>query len=135
MSDHGLLFRNLAAVTRPGGRLTSDCGGQGQLSEVNAALVEVTGAEKWGVEFAGVEETEAALDAAGWEPESVALRHEPLRFDDPDLLEAYLGTVCLSSYLVDLPAEEHRPFVRRVREAMPAPVIDYVRLEIDAVRR
>jgi trans-aconitate 2-methyltransferase len=33
-----------------------------------------------------------------------------------------------------MPADEHRPFVRAVREAMAEPVVDYVRLEIDAIR-
>ena len=34
-----------------------------------------------------------------------------------------------------MPMDEQRDFVRRVRLAMTEPVIDYVRLEIDAVRR
>ena len=134
VTDHELLFRNLAASVRPGGRLTSDCGGQGQVAILDQALIAVTGKPKQFIRFAGVDDTEAALRAAGWEVESVRLRPDPLRLDDPDLLETYLATVMLGAYLDAMPAEEHRAFVRAVREAMPEPVIDYVRLEIDAIR-
>ena len=134
ITDHDVLFRNLAASVRPGGRLTSDCGGQGQLMILDEALVTVTGKPKQYIRFAGIDDTEAALRAGGWQVEAVRLRPDPLRLDDPDLLETYLATVMLGAYLNDMPAEEHRGFVRAVREAMPEPVIDYVRLEIDAIR-
>ncbi|UUZ58804.1 hypothetical protein [Nocardioides sp. B-3] len=58
-----------------------------------------------------------------------------MRLDDPEVLDTYLAVVNLGSYLVDLPMDDQRDFVRRVRLAMREPVIDYVRLEIDAVRR
>jgi trans-aconitate 2-methyltransferase len=134
ITDHELLFRNLAESVRPGGRLTSDCGGQGQLAILDEALVAVTGKPKQYIRFAGVDDTEAALRAGGWQVESVRLRPDPLRLDDPDLLETYLATVCLGAYLADMPDSEHEGFVRAVRKAMPEPVVDYVRLEIDAIR-
>lgn len=133
--DHRLLFSNLARSVRAGGRLTSDCGGEGQLAILDEALLTVTGAPKQYTHFAGVAETTAALDAGGWDVESVRLRPDPIRLDDPDVLETYLATVNLGAYLAEMPEAEHRPFVRAVREAMSEPVIDYVRLEIDAVRR
>lgn len=43
--------------------------------------------------------------------------------------------MCLGGYLETLPAAEHAEFLRDVRLAMPESVIDYIRLEIDAVRR
>ena len=135
IEDHDLLFTRLAAVMRPGARLTSDCGGQGQLAILGAALEEVTGEGKYGVSYRGVEETRASLEGAGFDVEDVRLRPDPLRIDDPDVLDTYLAVVCLGSHLVDLPLEEQRDFVRRVRTAMTQPVIDYVRLEIEAVRR
>ena len=135
ITDHDLLFSRLATAMRPGARLTSDCGGQGQLAVMTAALVEVTGQGKFGTSFKGVDETRAALEGAGFDVEDVRLRPDPLRLEDPELMEAYLATVNLGSHLATLPESEHRPFVRAVREAMAEPVIDYVRLEIDAVRR
>lgn len=134
ISDHDLLFANLAAVMRPGARLTSDCGGQGQLAVMTAALVEVTGSGKFGTSFKGVDETRASLERAGFVVEDVRLRPDPLRLDDPDLMETYLAAVNLGSHLAALPQDEHAGFVRRVRLAMAEPVIDYVRLEIDAIR-
>ena len=85
--------------------------------------------------FSGVDETRASLERAGFDVEDVRLRPDPLRLEDPEVLDTYLAVVCLGSYLADLPVEEQREFVRRVRTAMTEPVIDYVRLEIDAVRR
>lgn len=135
VADHDLLFSRLAAAMRPGARLVSDCGGHGQLHNVDAALERVTGEAALGVAFRGTEETEESLRGAGFEVRSVVLRPDPLRLEDVALMERYLATVCLGGYLADLPAEEHADFVRGVREAMPEPVIDYVRLEVDAVRR
>lgn len=135
IGDHDRLFGNLAAVMRPGARMTTDCGGEGQLTVMGAALRAVTGQDKYGTAFKGIDETRTSLEGAGFDVEDVRLRADPYRIEDPELMEAYLATVNLSSYLADLPEVEHRPFVRRVREAMAEPVIDYVRLEIDAVRR
>ena len=135
IEDHDLLFANLAAVMRPGARLSSDCGGQGQLSVLGAALREVTGDPKYGVTYRGTEETRASLEGAGFDVEEVRLRPDPLRIEDPEVLDTYLAVVCLGSYLVDLATEEQREFVATVRAAMSEPVVDYVRLEIDAVRR
>lgn len=135
IEDHDLLFGNLASVMRPGARLASDCGGQGQLAIMTDALIEVTGDGKFGTSFKGIDETRASLEGAGFDVEEVRLRPDPLRLDDPDLMETYLATVNLGSHLIGLPMDEQRAFVRRVRLAMTEPVIDYVRLEIDAVRR
>lgn len=135
VSDHDLLFSRLAEVMRPGATLTTDCGGQGQLAVMDAALVEVTGDSKIGAAFKGVDETRASLEGAGFDVHDVRLRPDPYRIEDPDLLERYLATVNLSGYLAPMPPEEHAGFVRTVRQHMAEPVIDYVRLEIDAVRR
>lgn len=135
IADHDRLFANLAAVMRPGARMSTDCGGEGQLAILGDALVEVTGEGKYGVAYKGVAETERSLDGAGFDVGEVRLRPDPLRIDDAQLLDSYLAVVCLGSYLVDMPMEEQRDFVATVRAAMAEPVIDYVRLEIDAVRR
>lgn len=135
VEDHDLLFHHLAAAMRPGARLTSDCGGQGQLAIMTDALVQVTGEGKFGTSFKGIDETRESLEQAGFRVEDVRLRPDPLRLEDTEVLDTYLAVVNLGSYLVDMPMDEQRDFVRRVRLAMTEPVIDYVRLEIDAVRR
>ena len=50
-------------------------------------------------------------------------------------LEAYLETVCLREHVARLPAAERQAFIRAVTSRMPEAVIDYVRLNIIAVRR
>jgi trans-aconitate 2-methyltransferase len=64
--DHDALFRHLAAVVRPGGRLAAQCGGKGNVASVEAVLAAL-GERMSGVRyFAGPEETKASLVAAGF---------------------------------------------------------------------
>lgn len=135
IADHALLFVNLASVMRPGARLTSDCGGRGNVGNLDAAIARVTGHrdEEW--EFADEAGTRTRLVAAGFEAVNVGLRPAPFRFEDPEVFERYLAAVCLGSYLAELSDEEGAAFVRAVRLAFDEPVVDYVRLEIDAVKR
>jgi trans-aconitate 2-methyltransferase len=133
--DHSLLFTQLHAVMRPGASLTTDCGGRGNVAGVNEALARVTGAEHDGWEFAGEADTRARLEQSGFEARSVLLRPDPFRCEDPDVLERFLAAVLLGSKLDAVPESERAAFVREVRLAMAEPVVDYVRLEIDAVAR
>lgn len=135
VDDHDVLFRHLAGALRSGGRLVSDCGGQGQLRHVDVALEQVGATGVAGPHFAGVDDTRRRLTAAGFDVQDVRLRPEPLRLEEPGLLERYLSTVVLGAHLAVLPPDEHATFVRDVAAAMPEPVLDYVRLEVEAVRR
>jgi len=133
--DHDLLFANLRASMRDGATLTTDCGGRGNVAGVDRALARVTGEPHDGWEFAGEDDTRARLERAGFEVRSVRLRAAPFHCDDPALLEDYLATVVLGSKLDPLPEADRPAFVTAVRLAMDEPVIDYVRLEIDATAR
>ncbi|MBZ5741148.1 class I SAM-dependent methyltransferase [Nocardioides mangrovi] len=135
IQDHAGLFANLRAAMRPGAALTTDCGGRGNVAGVNRALARVTGEEHDGWEFAGEDDTRARLLDAGFEVRSVVLRADPFRCEDADVLERYLATVVLGSKLDALPEADRAGFVRDVRLALDEPVVDYVRLEIDAVAR
>jgi trans-aconitate 2-methyltransferase len=143
--DHDVLFRNLAAVLRPGGRMAVDCGGLGNIAGVSAVVQEVTqeaqvvpsrpsGADSTPWNFAGVEQTRDRLAAAGFTDLDVQLRPDPVRLAGPAELDDYLLTVVLGAQLDRMPREQHSGFVNAVVERMPEPVIDYVRLEISAVR-
>ncbi|GAA4381424.1 class I SAM-dependent methyltransferase [Nocardioides caricicola] len=135
IQDHTLLFTRLRASMRTGATLSTDCGGRGNVAIVNDALARVTGDEHDGWEFAGEDDTRAKLEATGFEVRSVLLRPDPFRIEDPAVLERYLATVMLGSKLDAMPEADRAGFVTEVRLAMAEPVVDYVRLEIDAVAR
>lgn len=132
--DHDVLFANLAAVMRAGAPLVADCGGAGNVAGVTQAIARVTGEVGSPWQFADAQQTTARLEKAGFEAREVRLRPDPFRCSDTAILEEYLATVVLGSHLDQLPEDEHEQFVREVRHALPAPEVDYVRLEIDAVR-
>lgn len=132
--DHEALFRNLAAVLRPGGQLVAQCGGVGNIATVQAALATIGDGWLGPVHFETPELTERRLAAAGFEAIRCWLTHEVVTFDDRARLETYLRAVILGAHLARLPESEHEAFVRAVAERLPALVIEYVRLNIVAVR-
>jgi trans-aconitate 2-methyltransferase len=135
IGDHDRLFERLFAALRPGGRIVAQCGGAGNVASVQAAIDAVA---------------EPALD--GWpgpwnfqSPEDTAARLERIGYTDirtwpqdvrvePDDLSEYLSTVMLGSHLERLPEERRGAFVDAVRERLPEPAIDYVRLNLVARR-
>jgi trans-aconitate 2-methyltransferase len=134
ISDHDKLFRNLARVLRPGGQLVTDCGGQGNVVRIMAAIEDVLGESPPIWNFAGVEETQRRLERAGFTDIDVALRPDPARLDQAAQFESYMATVVLGAHLERLPESERAGFVRAVVERLPEPVVDYVRLTIRARR-
>ena len=79
--DHDALFRNLAAVTAPGGWLVAQCGGAGNIANVMRVLA-VTG-DGWlgNKNFATPLDTARRLDAAGYVDIECWLTDEPTRFE------------------------------------------------------
>jgi len=132
--DHDALFRNLAAVLRPGGRLVAQCGGAGNIASVLAVLATVGDGWLGDKTFATPEATSDRLRRAGFVDIQTWLHPEPTRFDPGEPFETFLRTVILGNHLARLPAAEHDAFVRSVAERLPEPVIDYVRLNILATR-
>jgi trans-aconitate 2-methyltransferase len=133
--DHDALFRNLAAVIRPGGRLVAQCGGVGNIASIQRVLAGIGDGWLGPVLFATPMETVVRLDAAGFVDIECWLTDEPTRLAAGAPLETYLRTVVLGAHLERLPAAEHDAFVRAVAGGLPEPVIDYVRLNIVAIRR
>ena len=74
-----------------------------------------------------------ALAEAGFIDFETSLRPDPIPLEPAYLLD-YLRTVLLGRHLDRLPPHEHDGYVRAVADAMPEPVIDYVRLELSARR-
>ena len=135
LPDHAAVFGTVAAALRPGGQFIAECGGCGNIETFRAALREVSGAdgaEIWN--FADVQETTANLRKAGFTDIAVRLVPDAARLEGGEQLEAFIATVMLSAQLREMPVKDRRPFVHEVAQRLPEPVIDYVRLQISAVR-
>jgi len=131
--DHEKLFAALAAALRPGGRLSAQCGGAGNIARVHAAARAELGADPptlWN--FATPEESEARLRAAGFAEVRAWLEPWPVTPEEP---AAYLRTVCCGPFLERLPEAEHEAFLARVLARLgPEPTLDYVRLNLVGTR-
>jgi len=132
--DHDALFRNLAAVIRPGGRLVAQCGGDGNVASIMEVLATVGDGWLGDRNFATPEETAKRLAMAGFTDIETWLQPEPTRFEAGEPFESFLRTVILRQHLGRLPAAEHDAFVREIVDRLAEPVIDYVRLNIVATR-
>ena len=139
--DHDALFGALAAALRAGGRMSVQCGGEGNVAGVHSAALEAAADCGLGFRFAGwprpwnfaaPEQTEARLRGAGFEDVRCWLESWPVTPDEP---RAYLETVCLGPHLARLAGDEHRRFLDAVMARLgERPVLDYVRLNIVARR-
>jgi trans-aconitate 2-methyltransferase len=135
LPDHEVVFHTVAAALRPGGRFAAEAGGAGNVDRVRAALRTITGddGDQWW-NFAGVEQTTRQLEQAGFSDISVDLVPDFAVLDSGEQFEAYLATVVLGARLRELPAHQRQPFVQAVAREMGEPIIDYVRLQIEAMR-
>ena len=139
--DHDALFARLAAALRPGGRLSAQCGGEGNVAAVHATALQAAADaglaarfEGWPRpwNFAGPQQTEARLRRAGFDEIRCWLQAWPVEPDEP---RTYLQTVCLGPHLERLTVNEHERFLDAVMARLgERPVLDYVRLNIVARR-
>ena len=141
IKDHDRLFVNLLAALKPGGRLVAQCGGAGNVAELDKAA-KLVGARgpytsalagwegPWN--FAAPRETAERLHRLGWVDVWTWLHDVRVEPDDP---REYLGTVALGSHLERLEPDLREPFVDAVIAELPEPVVEYVRLNILARRR
>jgi trans-aconitate 2-methyltransferase len=132
--DHDALFRGLAAVLRPGGRLVAQCGGAGNIATVRRAIVAAGDPWQGPWTFATPAETRARLEAAGFTDIETWLHDEPTPLEPGEPLRTYLRTVVLGAHLDRMAPGDRDAFVDAVAAKLPAPTIDYVRLDILATR-
>lgn len=132
--DHDALFRNLAAALRPGGQLVAQCGGAGNVARVLDVVRELGYDESGTWEYATPEQTEQRLHRAGFGEARAWLEPAPTRLEPGGPFETFLATIVLRPTLARLPEEERAAFVRAVAARLPAPEIDYVRLNMVARR-
>jgi trans-aconitate 2-methyltransferase len=137
--DHEGLFAYLRAALRPGGRLVAQCGGAGNIAEHARAIAAVVPRPRFAPyfdgatamwNFAGPEETEQRLRAAGFAEARCWLEPRPVVPADP---LRFTMTVTLGPHLSRLPEGLRRPFAEAVLAESPRPLtLDYVRLNIEA---
>ncbi len=136
--DHRRLFAVLHRALRPGGRLEAQCGGSGNVASFFAVLRDVAAIEPYAeylsgfepTHFAGPEETERILAAAGFAAPSCALVAWPVRPPEP---REFVRSVCLAAHSERLPEALRPGLLDEVMERLgPDPELDYVRLNISA---
>src|SRR3954468_18267041 len=145
IADHDALLASLRGALRPGGRLVAPGGGGRNNRSIHRAAPppRAPGAgdpppfrahlEGWSGpwNFATREDTERRLHAAGFAEARCWLAERPVQPGDP---REYLRTINLGAHLERLPEELRYPFVDAVLARLgERPVLDYVRLNIDAV--
>ena len=139
--DHDRLFARLHAALRPGGQLVAQCGGAGNIARFNVAAERVLSREPYVGHFAGwdrpwrfasAEETEDKLRAAGFAEARCWLTDAPVTPPEPS---EFLRSVCCGPHLERVPEELREGLVSDVlAELGEPPVLDYVRLNIEARR-
>jgi trans-aconitate 2-methyltransferase len=137
--DHERLFRQLRAALRPEGRLVAQCGGMGNVAEHARAIATVATRPEYAPHFggttmmwnfAGPEETEERLRAAGFREARCWLEPKPVTPADP---LRFTMTVTLGPHLARLPPELRMPFAEAILERSAQPLtLEYVRLNIEA---
>jgi trans-aconitate 2-methyltransferase len=139
--DHERLFGRLFAALGPGGAMEAQCGGQGNVAELESALLNLEGDERFAPYlrtvsppwyFASVGDTEARLERAGFTKVRAWVEDAIVQPEDP---RTYVPASGLSVHLARLPAELHDPFVDALLDSLPRPLeLHYVRLNISARR-
>jgi trans-aconitate 2-methyltransferase len=140
IADHDALFASLRRALRSGGQLVAQCGGAGNIASVHAAARQAGDDPEFRSYFDGwrgpwnfatPEDTERRLRDAGFAEARCWLADRPVQPDDP---REYLRTINLGAHLDRLPEDLRYPFVDAVLARLgERPVLDYVRLNIDAV--
>ncbi|HUB75407.1 MAG TPA: methyltransferase domain-containing protein [Solirubrobacteraceae bacterium] len=140
IADHERLFASLHAALRPGGRLLAQCGGEGNIDVLRGTANEVLAREPYAAHFrdwrapwnyAAPDATRERLLAAGFASAECWLQPAPQQPEHP---REFLATIVLGPHVQQLPPELREPFMDDVLAELGEPVVvDYVRLNIDAV--
>jgi trans-aconitate 2-methyltransferase len=140
IGDHQRLFARLHRALRPGGRLVAQCGGEGNIDVLRGRASEVIERDPYAEHFrgwqapwnyAGAEHTRERLLAAGFASARCWLAPAPTRPEQP---REFLSTIVLGPHVQQLPQGLRERFMDDVLDAVGDPVVvDYVRLNIDAV--
>ena len=136
IADHDRLFARLYAALKPGGRLVAQCGGHGNVANVEAAVARVDHPALRGWpgpwNFTTTAETAERLRRAGFTDVWTWPQQKLVTPEDP---REFLATVGLGAHLDRLPQADRGAFLDDVLVQLDAPAtIEYVRLNILARR-
>ena len=134
LPDHDVLFANLAAVLRPAGWLVAQCGGAGNIASIHRVLAGIGDGWLGATYYATPLDTARRLEAAGFVDVECWLTDEPTRFEPGEPFETFLRTVILGPQVDRLPEDARGAYVHDVATRLGEPVVDYVRLNVDARR-
>jgi trans-aconitate 2-methyltransferase len=145
--DPATLYRSVASVLRPGGRLHAQCGGDGNLSRFMAGVRSLAATPRYSARFAGWSDpwlflapdaAERHLRAAGFTTVRAWLEPEPTPFASREDYHVFVERVVLGAWMArfaDSP-EEAAEFLDTLCDAAAnddAPYqLDYVRLNLEA---
>lgn len=115
--DHDVVFARMHDALVPGGRISLQCGGHGNIAHV----LEQAGVTQHPWNYATPEATEERLVRAGFEDVKTWLEPAPTTPEDP---QAFLTSVVFRTF------EDPQAMAARVTD----PVLDYVRLNVTGVR-
>jgi trans-aconitate 2-methyltransferase len=140
IADHERLFARLRATLAPGGRLVAQCGGEGNIDILRGKARQVLAREPYEQHFlswqppwnyAGAGPTSERLLAAGFASAKCWLTPTPRT---PETPREFLSTIVLGPHVQQLPEELRERYMDDVLALVGEPVVvDYVRLNIDAV--
>jgi trans-aconitate 2-methyltransferase len=140
IKDHELLFERLRAALRPAGHLVAQCGGEGNISKLRAQAQEVAERAEFREHFArftppwnyaAPDITRERLLAAGFASAECWLQPAP---KEPEYPREFLAEITFGPHVQHLPQDLRDPFIDELLEVVGEPVVvDYVRLNIDAV--
>jgi trans-aconitate 2-methyltransferase len=140
IADHDSLFGRLRAALRGSGRLVAQCGGEGNIGILRGKVTPLLSREPYAEHFAdwrppwnyaGAEPTRDRLLSAGFASAECWLAPAPR---EPEHPREFLSTIVLGPHVQQLPEELRERFMDDTLHAIGKPVVvDYVRLNIDAV--
>lgn len=145
--DHAELFAEIQRVLAPGGRLVAQAGGGPNLARLHARATRLAARdypaafEAWDDPwtFAGVDDTVARLERAGFTALKVWLEAAPTTLADAPTYGEFVSTVCLRHHLARLGTEDRERFMQAITSQAaaddPPYTLDYWRLNIDARKR
>ena len=142
IADHERLFARLRAALRPGGQLVAQCGGEGNIDDpARAAPPSWPSASPTAPHFEGFDlavelrRRRRSRASACWPPGSprpgAGCSPRPAEPQEP---REYLRTIVLGPAVQRLPRRARERYLDEVMAELGEPVVvDYVRLNIDAV--